>query len=95
MGTQLRTDVSDDHDSAQEWVDKLDAETEGATAPEGGAAFVTTANGDAATGGIGVQLISGTIGGSNLIMQVDRPTYGGFEDDTVVSRQICWTQNDC
>lgn len=95
MGTQLRTDVSDDHDSAQEWVDKLDAETEGATAPEGGPAFVTTANGDAATGGIGVQLISGTIGGSNLIMQVDRPTYGGFEDDTVVSRQICWTQNDC
>ncbi len=95
MGTQNRTDVSDAYDSSQEWVDELDRETEGATAPEGGAAFVTTNAGDPATGAIGVQVISGTIAASNLIMEVDRPAYGGFETLSLVSRQICWTQNDC
>jgi len=89
MGVDTRANISGDYDSAQEWVDILNAETGNATAPEGGDPFDTAASDT--TGAVGIALESGTIDGADIILTVTRPAYGQFVGQTQLLLDVCWS----
>ncbi len=89
-----RAEVSESRDSAQKWLDALQAEVTGtdSTSPEGSAAYSTdaeTAGGDAAI----LFALAGNIAAGDAVVTLTRPIYGEFT--TVVSTDVCWSADDC
>ncbi len=88
MQVEPRADISDDYDSAQEWVDLLNNETGNATAPEGGDPFDTAES--VVTGAVGLAQ-QGAILSADLIVTVTRPAYGQFRGQSNQVVLVCWS----
>lgn len=89
MGTQTIADVSAEHATAVQWIQKLSAEIGNATAPEGGAPYAAVASD--VTGAVGLAQV-GTIAAANVVITVTRPAYGSFQ--TQVPTLVCWSQDN-
>ena len=89
-----RTEVSESRDTAQKWLDALQAEVAGtdATSPEGSAAYsvdAETAGGDASI----LFVLAGDIAAGDAVVTLTRPIYGEFS--AVDSTNVCWNPDDC
>ena len=93
MGVETRAVVSAQYDSTLEWLGHLSAEVGNATAPEGGAPFIS-GSGNNATGAIGVELSQGTIGTADLVLTFSRPAYGRYVGQSIVTTSVCWDGDD-
>lgn len=93
MGVETTAAASTRLDSAAEWVGLISAEIGTATAPEGGAPFIIGSSNNT-TGAIGIDLTQGTIATADLILTIERPAYGQFVGQSVISTAVCWDGDD-
>lgn len=89
-----RAEVSASRDTAQEWLDALQAEVAGtdATSPEGSAAYSV----DAETAGADASILfvlAGDIATGDAVVTLTRPIYGEFT--ALESTNVCWNPDDC
>jgi type IV pilus assembly protein PilA len=98
MGSLDRTTISGQRSAwAGQWETVFQSEMGSAKvatgSPEGAAAYAAAAVDLAGT--VGVEALSGSILGGNLIMEVTRPAYGDFLGMSQTVETICWAANDC
>lgn len=90
MGVETRADASAATDSSAEWItmlrDEIGAEKFDRSSPGGVAAFVADGS-SAANGQVGITVL-GSIAGSDLTVDLERPAYGDFA--TTVTTRVTW-----
>ncbi|MEZ7818966.1 MAG: prepilin-type N-terminal cleavage/methylation domain-containing protein [Candidatus Azotimanducaceae bacterium] len=89
-----RGEVSETRDTAQEWLNALQAEVVGtdSTSPEGSAAYSI----DSETAGREASILfvlAGDVAAGNAVLTLTRPIYGEFT--AIESTSVCWNSDDC
>ena len=89
-----RAEVSNGRDTAQEWLDALQAEVSGtdSTSPEGSPAY--SIDPESAGGQASILFaITGSIATGDAVVTLTRPIYGEFL--AVDATSVCWATDDC
>lgn len=89
-----RGSVSESRDTAQEWLEALQAEVGGtdSTSPEGSAAY--SIDSQSASGNASILFVLvGDIAAGNAVVTLTRPIYGEFT--AIDTTSVCWNPEDC